>query len=91
MNVLTFRNRSALKVKGDVKINGNLVKDALELASISGYVQQDDLFIGTLKVKEHLKFQVSPRPLEFVTKLTGNHGNHGCVQGYAPIAQELYN
>ena len=59
MNVLTFRNRSSLKVKGDVKINGNLVKDAMELASISGYVQQDDLFIGTLKVKEHLKFQVS--------------------------------
>ena len=29
------------------------------MASISAYVEQDDIFIGTLKVKEHLKFQVS--------------------------------
>ena len=29
------------------------------LTSVSAYVQQDDLFIGTLTVREHLNFQVS--------------------------------
>ena len=28
------------------------------LTAVSAYVQQDDLFIGTLTVKEHLTFQV---------------------------------
>ena len=58
LNVLTFRNRSKLEISGDISINGKLLKDPAQLAAISGYVQQDDLFIGTLKVKEHLKFQV---------------------------------
>ncbi len=47
-----------MKINGDVKINGEIVKTSSQLASISGYVQQDDLFIGTLKVIEQLKFQV---------------------------------
>jgi len=29
-----------------------------ELSSIAGYVQQEDMFIGYLKVKEQLRFQV---------------------------------
>nr|QUF59469.1 ATP-binding cassette transporter Abcg-like5 [Brachionus angularis] len=61
LNVLNFRNRGKLKVKGDVKINGEVVKTRAALTSISGYVQQDDLFIGTLKVKEQLKFQAMLR------------------------------
>ena len=47
-----------MKISGDVKINGEIVNTAGDLAGISGYVQQDDLFISTLKVKEQLKFQV---------------------------------
>lgn len=31
------------------------------LTSVSAYVQQDDLFIGTLTVKEHLLFQALVR------------------------------
>ena len=31
------------------------------LTSVSAYVQQDDLFIGTLTVKEHLIFQALVR------------------------------
>ena len=31
------------------------------LTSVSAYVQPDDLFIGTLTVKEHLVFQASVR------------------------------
>lgn len=58
LNVLTFKNNGKLKITGEVKINGKYIKDSSEINSISGYVQQEDLFIGTLKVKEHLRFQV---------------------------------
>ncbi len=57
LNVLNFRNRGDLKIKGDVKINGQTINSPTALAAISGYVQQEDLFFGMLKVKEHLKFQ----------------------------------
>jgi ABC-type multidrug transport system ATPase subunit len=58
LNALTFRNRGDLQLTGDVKINGRLISDSKQFASISGYVQQNDIFIGALKVKEHLRFQV---------------------------------
>ena len=58
LNVLNFRNRGNLKISGDVKINGETITSAASISAISGYVQQEDLFIGTLKVKEQLKFQV---------------------------------
>ena len=56
--MLNFRNRGNLKISGDVKINGEIVRSATSIAAISGYLQQEDLFISTLKVKEQLKFQV---------------------------------
>lgn len=58
LNMLTFRNQGELVVSGDIKVNGKRLADPKQLASISGYVQQNDIFIGTLKVKEHLRFQV---------------------------------
>ena len=58
LNVLNFRNRGNLKIKGEVKLNGQVINSTAALASLSGYVQQEDLFIGTLRVKEQLKFQV---------------------------------
>jgi ATP-binding cassette, subfamily G (WHITE), eye pigment precursor transporter len=58
LNCLTFRNTGKLKVSGRRCINGIPV-DTDSLASISAYVQQDDLFINTLTVREHLKFQVT--------------------------------
>lgn len=57
--MLNFRNRGNLKVSGEVKINGTPVKSREALTSVSGYVQQDDLFIANLTVKEQLKFQVT--------------------------------
>lgn len=56
LNVLTFRNKGNLEISGDIRINGKLVTSGQQLAVISGYVQQNDIFIGTLKVKEHLRF-----------------------------------
>lgn len=61
LNVLNFRNRGVLKVEGEVRVNGHLVRSVEEIASISGYVQQDDLFIGSLTVRENLTFQAMLR------------------------------
>nr|UOU03355.1 ATP-binding cassette subfamily G-like 5 [Brachionus rubens] len=61
LNVLNFRNRGNLKITGDVKLNGIPVKSRAALTGVSGYVQQDDLFIATLTVKEQLKFQAMLR------------------------------
>lgn len=61
LNVLNFRNRGDLIIEGEVKVNGQLITSVSEIASLSGYVQQDDLFIGSLTVKEHLIFQAMLR------------------------------
>jgi ABC-type multidrug transport system ATPase subunit len=58
LNIINFRNRGNLKITGDIKINGTSVNSPEAIASISGYVQQEDMFIGFLKVKEQLTFQV---------------------------------
>jgi ABC-type multidrug transport system ATPase subunit len=47
-----------LKIAGEIKINGTPVNSSVAIASVSGYVQQEDMFIGYLKVGEQLKFQV---------------------------------
>ena len=57
LNVLNFRNQSKMIVEGEIKLNGQKAKWET-ITSCSGYVQQDDLFIGTLTVKEHLIVQV---------------------------------
>ena len=60
LNAINFRtNKKNLKVEGEISLNGRLVKSISEISSISGYVHQDDLFMGFLKVQEHLMFQVS--------------------------------
>ena len=59
--MLNFRNRGSLKILGDIKINGTPIKSLDSIASISGYVQQDDLFIGSMTVREHLIFQAMLR------------------------------
>jgi ABC-type multidrug transport system ATPase subunit len=69
LNVLNFRNRGDLKISGEVKINGQAISSSNSLAANSGYVQQDELFIGTLTVKEHLIFQVSTKASRFFSSL----------------------
>jgi ABC-type multidrug transport system ATPase subunit len=61
-NVLTGRNVGKLNVSGKIYVNGKLVKPE-NLTAISAYVQQQDLFIGTLTVREVLRFQESPYPI----------------------------
>ena len=55
LNVLNFRNAKNIKTDADIRINGNKA-GWQEISHNSGYVQQLDLFIGSMTVKEHLTF-----------------------------------
>ena len=58
LNAMNFRNRGKLSIAGDIRVNGQIINSSEKIAAISGYVQQSDLFVGSLKVKEHLLFHV---------------------------------
>ncbi|XP_050431841.1 protein white [Adelges cooleyi] len=60
LNSLTFRGDRNVEEMGTRAINGMPV-NANTLAAVSAYVQQHDLFIGTLTVREHLTFQALVR------------------------------
>ncbi|XP_041366799.1 protein white-like [Gigantopelta aegis] len=55
MNVLTGRNTSQYTIRGDIQVNGITVGRGIK--NISAYVQQDELFIANLTVKETLVFR----------------------------------
>lgn len=57
LNTLTFRTPSGVVASGTRALNGQPATPEA-LTALSAYVQQQDLFIGTLTVKEHLIFQV---------------------------------
>lgn len=58
LNTLMFRTPSGVVATGIRVLNGQpATTDAI--AALSAYVQQQDLFIGTLTVREHLIFQVT--------------------------------
>ena len=57
LNCLTYRNSGNLEILGQRYLNKAAVQPD-SLARISGYVQQNELFIGCLTVKELLRFQV---------------------------------
>ncbi len=59
LNTLSFRNKGNLNITGCVKINGQILNSFAALSDISGYIQQESLFISTLRVNEQLKFQVN--------------------------------
>jgi len=60
LNALTFRTLPGLEVSGYRLVNQELVSHNT-LTRVSAYVQQEDLFMGTLTVKEHLIFQAMVR------------------------------
>ncbi len=57
LNTLNFRNLGNLVVDADIRVNGKKMNSS-EIVKKSAYVQQIDLFIGTLTVKEQLTFYV---------------------------------
>uniref|UniRef100_A0A1I7XU17 ABC transporter domain-containing protein n=1 Tax=Heterorhabditis bacteriophora TaxID=37862 RepID=A0A1I7XU17_HETBA len=60
LNILAQRNTGALEVRGSMKVNGSRV-DRMFMKKFSAYVQQDDCFIGSLTVEEHLLFNAKLR------------------------------
>nr|CAD7598245.1 unnamed protein product [Timema genevievae] len=60
LNTLMFKSSPNVMVSGYTVLNGYPVSSGT-LSSLSAYVQQDDLFIGTLTVREHLVFQALVR------------------------------
>jgi ABC-type multidrug transport system ATPase subunit len=55
LNVLTYRSAGQLHITGERCINGMPVGPK-EVTAVSAYIQQEDLFFGTLTVYEHLVF-----------------------------------
>uniref|UniRef100_A0A0M3ISH4 ABC transporter domain-containing protein n=1 Tax=Ascaris lumbricoides TaxID=6252 RepID=A0A0M3ISH4_ASCLU len=60
LNVLTQRNLTDLEVDGVVRINGQQLSGS-DMHHICAYVQQDDLFVSSMTVKEHLTFYAELR------------------------------
>ena len=60
LNALTFKNLAGLEVTGNRFANHALVTPN-NITGVSAYVQQEDLFLGTLTVREHLVFQAMVR------------------------------
>ncbi|XP_045473415.1 protein white-like isoform X2 [Harmonia axyridis] len=60
LNCMTFRNVKSLDITGLICINDEPVTQC-QLAAISAYIQQDDMFVSWLTVREHLIFQALVR------------------------------
>ncbi|KAJ7318627.1 ATPase [Desmophyllum pertusum] len=59
MNVLAHRNIAQVQVTGTVEVNDHPI--GIDINALSAYIQQEDLFIGSLTVREHLIFQAALR------------------------------
>ncbi|CCD63207.1 ABC transporter domain-containing protein [Caenorhabditis elegans] len=59
LNMLMCRNLKGLSTEGTITVNGNEM--AHKISSISGFAQQEELFVGTLTVKEYLMIQAKLR------------------------------
>ncbi|KJH50062.1 ABC transporter, ATP-binding protein [Dictyocaulus viviparus] len=55
LNRFLARNLKGLEVEGSVLVNGNEI--GRQITAISGYAQQEEMFIGTLTVREYLSIQ----------------------------------
>ncbi|GMS88735.1 hypothetical protein PENTCL1PPCAC_10910 [Pristionchus entomophagus] len=60
LNVLTQRNLSTLHVSGSIFVDGQRA-NKYRIREMSAFVQQHDMFVGTLTVREHLRFMAMLR------------------------------
>lgn len=59
MNILARRNLGGIQVDGITRVNGQAYTS--KISNISSYVQQNDIFVGTLTVREYITFIVRLR------------------------------
>nr|UOU03359.1 ATP-binding cassette subfamily G-like 8 [Brachionus rubens] len=60
LNALNYSVKDSMSVNGKIMLNG-CKADPIKMSMVSCYIQQDDLFFGTLTVREHLIFQAMLR------------------------------
>lgn len=60
MNVLTSRNLTNLDVQGSILIDGRRA-NKWKIREMSAFVQQHDMFVGTMTAREHLQFMARLR------------------------------
>ncbi|XP_055342361.1 protein white-like [Paramacrobiotus metropolitanus] len=60
LNALNGRSRGKIQVEGSIAVNGKKIGSS-GITAISGYVQQVDLFVPTITVREHLHFHAALR------------------------------
>ncbi|XP_070547937.1 protein white-like [Ptychodera flava] len=86
LDAITFRTKNGLEVDGNILTNGEPADDSI--TSAMAYVQQEDLFLSTLTVREHLQFQAMLRMdreitgkerLERVEEVIGELGLTDCA------------
>nr|AHK05665.1 ATP-binding cassette transporter sub-family G 75152 [Tigriopus japonicus] len=56
LNALAFQNLNGLQITSGERYANGMLMNPTGMTSISGYIPQFDLFIGTLTVREHLTF-----------------------------------
>merc|ERR1712170_130261 len=61
LNVLSNQNMKGLQCSGAVLLNGKSVNN---IQDFSAYVQQEDMFYGTMTCREHLRFQANLRGVD---------------------------
>ncbi|CAG2164340.1 unnamed protein product [Oppiella nova] len=88
LNALTARNLSQLSVNGKVLLNGQVVSQQ-NVASISSYIQQQDLHHQLLTVREHLLFQVSAILMGLVFWGQGSQLNVNNINGALNLMAQL--
>ncbi|UJR27397.1 hypothetical protein I4U23_008687 [Adineta vaga] len=66
LNILTQRRPGNLKVTGDIRVNGTNM--GRNINRVSGYVQQEELFIPSMTTREHLHFHAMLRLNRDVSK-----------------------
>ncbi|MCP9258269.1 ATP-binding cassette sub-family G member [Dirofilaria immitis] len=66
LNALLHRNIKGLKISGVVKVNGQII--GRKITKVSAYIQQQNLFISSLTVYEHLNLQAALRLPSSFTK-----------------------
>ncbi|PAV62128.1 hypothetical protein WR25_07524 [Diploscapter pachys] len=60
LNVLTSRNLKNLDVQGTILMDGHRT-NKWKIREVSAFVQQHDMFVGTLTAREHLRFMAKLR------------------------------
>ena len=81
LNTLANRNLRNVNISGKILVNGKLL-DNDDMADISEYVQQDDLFYGEFTPREHLNFHANLRklkePQERISQVLEEMNLNGC-------------